>query len=147
MMKIAGSVGAVVMSFSRLFWWGLVLWLIAKWGLKAKIPYLKAVEVAGLTSLIITLGAIVQLLLGMILGKLIATVGPALFLKEFDLTNRVHFMLGAVNLFKLWAIAVLGLGLARLTGASWGKAIILMMIYWAVFSLLLIGLNMGQFTL
>jgi len=147
MMKIAGSAGAVVMSFARLFWWGLVLWLIAKWALKADIRYMKAVEIAGLSSLIITLGAIVELLLGVLLGKMIATVSPALFLKEFDPTSRVHFMLGAVNLFKLWAMVVLSLGLARLTGVPWGKATLLMLIYWAVFTLMLIGLKLGQFTL
>lgn len=147
MMKIAGSVGAVAMSFGRVFLWGFVMWLMAKWALRTGIRYMKAVEVAGLASLILTLGAIVHLLLGMILGKMIATAGPALFLKEFDLTSRVHFLLGAVNLFKLWAMAVLGLGLARLTGVSWGKATCLMLIYWVVFSLVLIGLKLGQFTL
>jgi len=147
MMKIGGAVGAVVMGFGRVFLWGFVMWLIAKRVFKANIRYMKAVEVAGLASLIMTLGGIVHLLLGVILGKMIATVSPALFLKEFDLTNRVHFMLGAVNLFKLWALAVLGAGLARLTGVSWGKATLLMLIYWVVFSLVLIGLKLGQFTL
>jgi len=147
MMMIGGSIGAVVVGFGRVFWWGLMLWLIARWALKVQIPYLKAVEVAGLSSLIITLGAIVQLLLGVILGKMIATASPALFLKEFDLTSRMHFLLGAVNLFKVWTMVVLGLGLARLTGSSWAKATVLMLIYWAVLSLILIGIGLGQFAL
>jgi len=147
MMMIGGSVGAVIVAFARLFWWGLVMWLIARWALKVEVPYLKAVAVAGLASLIITLGAVVQLLLGVILGKMMATLSPALVLKEFDFTNRLHFLLGAVNLFKIWTMVVLGIGLARLTGSSWAKATVLMLIYWVVFSLALVGMKLGQFAL
>ena len=147
MMKIGGSIGAVVMGFGRLFWWGLVLWLIARWGLKSEIPYLKAVEVAGLSSMIITLGAVVQLLLGVILGKMMATVSLALLLKDFDFTNRMHFLLAAVNVFNFWLVGLLGLGLARLTGSSWGKATLFVLVYWVVISLALIGMKLGQFAM
>jgi len=147
MMMVFGSATAVAMAFGRVFLWGLVMWLIARWVFKTQIPYLKAVGVAGLVTLIMTLGGIVQLLLGMILGKMMAGVSLALFLKEFEFTNKVHFLLGAVNLFKLWAMALLGLGLARFTGSSWAKSTLFMLIYWAVFSLILIGIGLGQFTL
>ena len=146
MMMVIGAVGAVAVSFGRVFWWGLVMMLIAKWFLKSQIRYLKAVEIAGLASLIITLGGVVQTLLAVFLGKM-ATVSLTLLLKEFDFTSKLHFMLGAVNLFKLWAIVVLGAGLARLAGVSWAKATLLMLVYWVVWSLVLIGINMGQFTL
>ena len=147
MMMIGGSVAVVIIAFARLFWWGLIMWLLARWALKVEVPYLKAVAVAGLASLIITLGGIVQLLLGVILGKMMATISPALVLKEFDFTSRMHFLLGAVNLFKIWTMVVLGIGLARLTGSSWAKATVLMLIYWAVFSLALVGMKLGQFAL
>jgi hypothetical protein len=147
MMMVGGSLSVIAMAFGRLFLWGLVMWLIARWLLKVDVPYLKMVAVAGLSSLIITLGGIVQLLLGVILGKMMATVSLALFLKDFEFTNRMHFLLAAVNLFKLWAMVLLGLGLARLTASSWAKATLLMLIYWAVFSLVLIGIGLGQFTL
>ena len=147
MMMIGGSAAALAMAFGRVFLWGLVMWLIARWVFKIQISYLKAVGVAGLVTLIMTLGGIVQLLLGVILGKMMAGVSLALFLKEFDFTKRTHFLLGAVNVFKLWSMVLLGLGLARFTGSSWAKSTLFMLIYWAVFSLILIGIGLGQFTL
>lgn len=147
MMKIGGSISAVVVTVVRLFWWGLVLMLIARWGLKRPIPYLKAVEVAGLASMILVLGGIVQLLLGVIFGKMMATASLALFLKEFDFTKKAHFLLAAVNLFNFWLVAVMGLGLARLSGTGFARATLLFFAYWVVISLLLIGIGMGQFAL
>src|SRR5438477_11365469 len=70
MLKIFGTVGAVVGSFARLFWWALILWLAGKLFLKVEFPYLKAAEVAGLATMISLLGGIVALLLTEYMGKL-----------------------------------------------------------------------------
>jgi Yip1 domain len=147
MMKIFGSIMAVVMSFAKLFWWALVLWLIAKWFLKANIPYMKAVEVAGLSSIIVVLGGIVALLLMVILGKMYASASLALLVSEFDVTSKKHYLLAAVNGFSFWLVAVMGLGLARLAGAPFGRATLLLLTYWIAMSLLLIGIGMGQLAL
>src|SRR5437867_2565772 len=78
MMKVFGSVGAVLVSFWRLFWWALVLFLFSRWFLKAPIGYLKAAEVAGLATMVTVLGALVALLLTVNLARLFA--GPSLAL-------------------------------------------------------------------
>ena len=70
MLKIFGSVGAVFGSFVHVFWWAFVLWLMGLLFLKTKIPFLKTVEVAGLTTMILALGAVVTILLTVITGKL-----------------------------------------------------------------------------
>ena len=147
MMKVIGSVSAVFMSFWLVFWRALVLWLIARLLLKVEIHYMKAVEVSALSSMILVLGGIVALLLMVIFGKMFASASLALLVSEFDIKNKMHFLLGAVNLFNIWFVAVMGLGLARLTGASWGKAASFILIYWVVISLALIGIGMGQFAL
>ena len=147
MMKIFGAVGAVVTSFVRLFWWGLVLWVIGRWLLKANIPYMKAVEVVGLSSMIAVLGGIVALLLMVILGKMFASASLALFVSDFDMTNKKHFLLGAVNVFNFWMVVVMGLGLARVTGTSFGRATLFFLAYWVAMSLALIALGMGQMAL
>jgi hypothetical protein len=146
-MKIVGAVSAVFMSFIKLFWWALVLWLIARWFLKVDVPYMKAVEVAGLASIIVVLGGIVALLLMVIFGKMFASASLALLVSEFDITNKMHFLLATVNVFNFWFVAVMGLGLARLTGASFGRATLCFLIYWVAISLLLIAIGMGQFAL
>jgi Yip1 domain len=147
MMKIFGSIAAVVVSFVRLFWWALVLWLMGRWFFKVQFPYMKAVEVVGLSSMIAVLGGIVALLLMLILGKMFASASLALLVSDFDMTNKKHFLLGAVNLFNFWMVAVMGLGLARVTGQPSGRAMLLFFAYWIAMSLALIAVGLGQWAL
>ena len=147
MMAIFGSVGAVVTSFIRLFWWGLVLLLLGRWFLKARFDYLKAVEVAGLASMITILGMIVSMLLIVNLGKMFSTPSLALVINDFDEKNKSHLMLGAVNVFNFWLIGVLGAGLSRLAGVPFLRAVFVVLGYWLAVSLLLIFIGLGTFAL
>jgi len=147
MMAIFGSAGAVVTSFIRLFWWGLVLWLLGRWFLKARFNYLKAVEVAGLASMITVLGMIVSMLLIVNLGKMFSTPSLALAVSDFDEKNKSHLLLGAVNVFNFWLIGVLGAGLARLAGVPFLRAVFLVLGYWLAVSLLLIFIGLGTLAL
>ena len=122
MMAIFGSLGIIFYSFTSLFGWALVLWLMGRLFLKVPFAYLKAVEVVGLSSIVTVLGMIISTLLAVILGRLYAGPSLALFISNFDPTNRGHLLLGAVNLVNLWHAGVLAVGLARLSDAPAGKA-------------------------
>ena len=117
MLAVFGSVGIVIYSFVSLFGWALVLWLLGRWFLKARFDYLKAVEVAGLSSIIIVLGMVIGTLLAVILGRLYAGPSLALLVSDFDPKNRGHLLLGAANIIYLWHTGVLAIGLAKLSGA------------------------------
>jgi hypothetical protein len=147
MLKIFGSVASVFVSFIRLFWWGFVLWLMALLVLKKKIPFLKMVEVAGLATMILILGAIVTTLLTVIMGKLGITLSPVLAISNYDVKNKLHLLLAALNVFNFWLIAVTACGLSRLTGAPFAKALLIVGIYWLAFTLLLVSIGLGQFAL
>ena len=147
MMTIFGSVGAVILSFIRVFWWGLILWLISKIFLKQRIGYRKAVEVAGLTQVIILLNTVVGTLLIVCFGKLGATPSLALALGEIDFNSKVHLLMAAANVFYFWQVAVLSIGLARLSGASVPRALAFVGGYWLVTELLLIACGLGQFAI
>jgi hypothetical protein len=147
MLKIFGAVGAVIGSFVHVFWWAFVLWLMASLVLKIKIPFIKAAEIAGLAAIILVLGAIVATLLTVITGKLGATPGPALAISDFDLKNKLHMLLAALNVFNLWVVVTSASGLSRLTSVSFGKSLLIVAIYWLAFTLLLVGIGLGQFTL
>jgi hypothetical protein len=144
MLKIFGSVGAVFGSFAHIFWWAFVLWLMAQWFLKTKIPFLKAAEVAGLTTMILALGAVVTILLTVITGKLGMTPSLVLTVGDFDMKNKVHLLLAAVNIFSFWQIGVAACGLSRLTGASFSKALLVVFVYWLAFTLFFVGIGFGQ---
>ncbi len=140
-----GCVAVVVLSFARAFWWALVLWLLALLFLKTQFSYLKAVEVAGLASMISLLGGIVALLLTVNFGKESAP-SLALAVSEFNPRNPLHLALAAANLFDFWILGVMAVGLARLARAPFSRALFLVAGYWLVLQVLLIfiGALAGQ---
>ena len=128
-LKITGSLAAVAVCFARVFGWALVLWLLALLFLKTKFSYLKAVEVAGLASMISILGGIVTLLLTVNFGKESAP-SLALAVSEFNPKNPLHLALAAANVFDFWILGVMSVGLARLACAPFSRALFLVAGYW-----------------
>ncbi len=136
-LKITGSIGAVFASFARVFWWALILWLLGLWFLKSKFSYLKAVEVAGLATMISVLGAIVTMLLTVNFGKPTAP-NLAMTLDKFDSKNKVDLLLATLNIFSLWLVGVMAAGLARLSGTRFSRALLLVAAYWLALQTLLV---------
>ena len=137
LMKISGSIGAVVVSFVRVFWWAFVLWLLGLIFLKTKLDYLKIVETAGLATMITILGTIVTLLLTVILGKM-TTPSLALFVDHFEPNNVLHLLLADANVFDFWLVGVMAIGLSRLTSTRFSKAVLLIAGYWLAIQLFFI---------
>lgn len=143
MMRITGSIGAVVGGFAWLFLVALVLWLLGRWAFKVDFPYLKAVEVVGLANMVACLGAIATTLLAVARGNMAMTVGPALFIRDFDPTNKIQLLLASLNVMTLWQIAVLSLGLAKLSRVSFAKAALGLYGLWATSRALIIFGGLG----
>jgi len=139
-LKISGSVAAVFGSCARVFWWALVLWLLGLWFLKVKFSYLKAVEVAGLASMITILGGIVALLLTVNFGKE-TSPSLALAVNDFNPKNPLHLLFAAANLFSFWTIGVMSVGLARLAGVRFPRAMVLVAGYWLALQFFLISVG------
>lgn len=137
--KVSMVAAPVLAAFFTPFWWGLIFWLVGKLVLKGTFGYMKAVEVAGLANLIGVLDAVVKTLLIVALGNVFAAPSPALFLKEFDPQNTGHAILGALSVMTFWLLAVRSVGLARLSGASFGKAAAWVFGLWAALTGLMIG--------
>lgn len=138
-LKIVSSVGAVIGGLAKLFLIALLLWLLGKFAFHATFSYMHALEVAGLSLMIGALGALVTLLLVCIKGNLLANLGPSLFINNLDQTNKVHLSLAAINLMSLWQIAVLSIGLGKLSGTGWLKPAIWLFGIWAVLTFGLIA--------
>ena len=120
--KIAGTFGAVVFSFTWLFFLSLLLWLLAWWIFKARFAYMKAVEMVGLCTMIGVLGGIVTMLIIVATGNMYMTPGPALLIRDYNLENKMHLLLSSLNLVTLWYIGVLSVGLSKLTAKSFATA-------------------------
>ena len=131
LIKLLSSVSVVTGGFGITFLTALVVWLLGTKGFKGQFSYLQAVEMTCLAGMISALGAIVAMLLAVAMGNLAMTPGPALFLHTFDQTNRVHRLLSQLNVMTLWYVAVMALGLSRLSRVSWGRAALWAFGIWA----------------
>ncbi len=145
---LAGT-AAAVLSVARVFWWALVLWVLGRSFLKVRFDYLKALEVAGLALMISVLGAVVTVLLTVNLPRMFATPSLALAISDFDASRKSHLLLGAANVFSLWLVGVLSVGLARLANVPFLRAAWCVFAAWVIQEsfLLLLGGTLGQFVL
>ena len=122
--------GTLVMTFGALFGLGLVYWLVGKGAMSATAPFMKVVEVVGLTLLIGTLEVIVTSVMIIGLDRVTATPSAAFFISNFDFTNKVHMLLAKVNLFTLWTLIVTSIGLSRLFRKDFPKVLVLVLVLW-----------------
>ena len=141
--KIGAVVAPVVNAFATPFWWGLLLWLAGAKALKGGFNYMKAVEVAGLASMIAVLDSIVRTLMIVATGNLFANPGPVMLVKEFDSANTTHSILAVFNLMTFWGLAVKSVGLAKLSGVSFARAAVWVFGLWVVVTAVLIGIGVA----
>jgi hypothetical protein len=71
------------------------------------------------------------MLLAVVMGNIAMSPGPVLLVHEFDPANKVHVFLSQLNVFLLWYIALLSLGLAKLCQTAFGKTAIWLFGLWA----------------
>jgi hypothetical protein len=81
----------------------------------------------------------VKLLLQVNLSNLTSSPSLALAVRTFDPTNPWHLVLAGLNLFDLWELGLLALGLARLTGVPFARAGLPVLGVWVVLSSLMIA--------
>jgi hypothetical protein len=141
---IFGAIAVTFWSFARVFLWALVLWLLGMWLLKVRFEYLKALEIAGLAGMIGVLGTLVKLLLQVNLSNLASSPSLAIAVKNFDAQNPWHLVLAGLNVFDLWELAVLALGLARLAGVPFARAAFPIFGIWMIWSSALIAFAAGM---
>lgn len=142
LIQVASSVfGSLVV----LFILGLLYWLIGKSAMNATAPFLKVVEVVGLTFFIGTLEQIVTTMLMFTLDSIHATPGPGIFVTDFDINNKLHVALSKVNIFTFWTLGVVSVGLSRLFQRDFPKVLVLVVTLWVLWSFvtLLTGVRFG----
>ncbi len=142
--RVGGAVGGVVVAVLSPLWWGLILWLTARWVFRSPLPYLRVVEVAGLASLIGGLGICVSLFLAVGTGNLFAGPHLGALVKDFDLGNRWHLALSIVNPFSVWQMVVMALGLARWVGRPATPVVVVVGGVWFGYKAIAVILGLGQ---
>jgi hypothetical protein len=131
-LKSLFTVGAAVVGITRVFWWAFVLWLLGQLFLKVQFGYPKALEVAGLGLMISVLGAVVMLLLMVNLPTLFSSPSLAFAAGDFETSRQSLLLMGAANVFSVWLLGVLSIGLAKLAGVPFLRAAWFVFAAWAI---------------
>lgn len=144
-LKTPAVVGMViVLSFVRLFWWAFILWLFGLMFLRSRFNYMKGLEVAGLAIMISVLGVIVALLLTVDLGPIFSGQRATLVVGEAALNRRSKLIGGAANVFSLWMLTVMSVGLSRIAGVPFLRAAWLVFAWWLMQQAFFLLLGFGQ---
>jgi hypothetical protein len=141
--KIGMAVGPIVVAFATPFIWGLIVWLGGAKVMKGGFGYLKAVEVMGLTNMIVILEAIIKFLLIIYTGNLMASPSLMLLVKDYNPENTVHGLLALANIMTLWLLCVRAIGLSRLSGASMVKSGLWVFGIWIAYMTVYTGLGIA----
>ncbi|MDH3252734.1 MAG: YIP1 family protein [Ignavibacteria bacterium] len=143
-MFMISQVGAIVIGTPIvLFSLSVIYWLLGKWVLKGQAPYMKVVEVVGLTLIIAILEAIVTTLLVFIMNSVFATPSLALFVSDFDVANKLHVAMAKINGFTFWSLSVISIGLARILVRPLGKVIPLVFGAWLAWAIVSVATGVG----
>jgi hypothetical protein len=126
--------GTLLGSLAVLFALSLFYLLLGRSAMRASAPYMKVVEVVGLTFLIGALEGLVATALMFATDSIHASPSLALTLSKVDLENKFHLALSKVNLFAFWDIAVTSIGLSRLFEKDFPKVLVLIAVLWILWS-------------
>jgi hypothetical protein len=130
--KVSAMVATAIMAVSVPFFWGLIIWFLSSVVYKADVEYMKAVEAAGLASVIYILATVVASLLSIAMGKM-TLLSPAYFIENFDMTNRNHMILAAINPFYLWYAVVVAVSISVLANVSVWRPLTWCLVIWVAF--------------
>jgi len=128
-------------TFAGTVWSALVLWLIGRVFLKVRFPYLKALEIVGLTGIISVLGSITTILLTAATRDPAARPAFSFLAHNISPTRPFYQILDILNLFYLWSTAALAIGLSRLCNVTFKEAAFWVFGYWIVARIVLILLQ------
>jgi hypothetical protein len=132
---ISKYVIAVVGPFVSLFVAALVYWLLGKGVMKATAPYMKVVEVVGLTFFIVTIESVVTTILSIGMNSVFASPSLALLISDFSVDNKMHLLAASMNVFSFWTLGITSIGLARLFQKDLPKVLVLVFALWIVWIL------------
>ena len=130
-----------IATFAGTCWSAFVLWLVGRLFLKVRFPYLKSLEIVGLTTIISMLGSITTMLLIAASGDLAARPALSLFVPNMSPTRPFYQILHILNFFHLWSTTVLAIALTRLCNVTFKEAAFWVFGYWLVARIVLIILQ------
>jgi hypothetical protein len=143
MMKAGSAITGFIASAIEVFWWALVLWLIARFAFKSEVDFVKWLEVSGLASIICVLDVVMRTLLAITLSNPAASLSASVFLNHPDPQSKTFMLLSLVNIMTFWVIVVRFIGLAKLTDVSLSRAAAWVFGVWVAMMFVLVSLSLA----
>jgi hypothetical protein len=122
LLKIMTSGVGIMADASAIFLMAVAIWLALKLCAKARLDYMKVVEVCGLALVIDVPQKVLRLWLVLWKENLLATASPTLFLANASTTNRTHMLLSLLDVVDIWWLAVLSLGVSKVASIRYRTA-------------------------
>lgn len=145
MFMVIGAGGVLVIVCATMFLIPLVLMAASKLALQYSGTYKKFLEAYGIATLIGVLGGIVTLLMMYSLDSMLAQPSGAFFLMgSFDQHSFTHKAIASLNIFTIWEVAVVGLGISKLAGKSAGAGMAVTFGLWLIWVIASSLLGIGR---
>jgi hypothetical protein len=122
--NIFGIVGATIVTAIIILLVALIVWLIGRFVFKAPVKYRLLLEMTGLSYMVMVLGSALSILTILALDSLYATPSLAIVIKEYNVDSSIHKLLSQLNIFSIWFVALLGIGLAKICTVNVMKGVI-----------------------
>lgn len=119
----------------------LVAWFIGSFIMGGEATFKQMWSTGILGGLITMFGAIIRMLMVLAKGDMSATIGLAALFPNKDFTSIFYSLLFYFDLFAIWAIIVTGIGYGIVLGISRGRGIVTALIWYVLFSIIMIGLS------
>lgn len=136
MFLIFGSVGVVVVIAFALFAYSGVYFVAGKMLFKSTVPYAKVLEVNGLSFFVAAVVSLLTMVIVVSMDSLYASLGPTLFISDFDPMNKQHKLAAALNLLEFWNLYVIGVGLSKVWNVTIGKSLGVVGGVWAIWTVI-----------
>jgi hypothetical protein len=133
----SAAISVILCSFTGVFMSALILWLIGRVIFHRPIAYAKTLEVAALSSIVLALTCVITAFFVALSGNVQFQPTLALFITDFDPTNKVHLVLKSINLFQIWLVMTMATGLAKLCEIRIWPAFLWIAGYWILLKTLL----------
>ncbi|MDY0083717.1 MAG: YIP1 family protein, partial [Ignavibacteriaceae bacterium] len=141
MMQLFSAIGIFVMMLLWFFVCTTIAFLVAKFALKGDGTYSHAMTAMGLPLYISVLQGIILVIAGLLMGKVLTGINPAVLL-DMDVKTVPGFLLSRLDVFSIWFYAVIGIAFAKMFKSNdVKKYVITSLAVWLVFMSIIFGLS------
>jgi len=144
MMKKFWLVGAVFGTLAGVglyFIIGLAYWVVANKMLGGKPHYFQVLSIYGYAMLIESFGLLIKMPIMAATGTMRVDTGLTLLVPDAEITSIVYIILSKFDVFSLWALVLVMLGLAQLYQKPVSKSALTVAVIWLAGLLLSIGMS------